>query len=62
MFSVLYKVVNFAISAWGMFSFIFQNKNLLKFITEGPEGVKWELGLACFGAEKIGFYHWDWDS
>ena len=35
----------------------------------GPEGVKWELGLACFDAGKMGFYHWDlgfyqwdWDS
>ena len=24
--------------------------------------VKWELGLACFGAGKMGFSHWDWDS
>ena len=31
-------------------------------LTEGPEGVKWELGLACFGARKMGLYHWDWDS
>ena len=38
-------------------------------IEMSPEGVKWELGFARFGAAKMGFYqwdlgfhHWDWDS
>ena len=28
---------------------------------ESPEGVKWELGLACFLPGKMGLSHWDWD-
>ena len=30
-------------------------------VTEGREGVKWELGLALFWTGKMGFTHWDWD-
>ena len=32
-------------------------------LVEGPEGVKWELGLADFAlAGKMGFkLHWGWD-
>jgi len=37
-------------------------------IEEGPEGVKWELGLACFCPGKMGFRslglgfgRWEWD-
>ena len=28
---------------------------------EGPEGVKWELGLAVFALGKWGSSHRDWD-
>ena len=28
---------------------------------EGPEGVKWELGFACFCTGKWNFGGWDWD-
>ena len=35
---------------------------------EGPEGVKWELGLACFCSGKMGFKslglgfgRWEWE-
>ena len=35
---------------------------------EGPEGVKWELGFACFCTGKmgfkslgLGFSHWEWE-
>ena len=27
---------------------------------EGPEGVKWELQLACFCPSKMDASHWDW--
>ena len=30
-------------------------------LTEGREGVKWELGLALLWTGKMGFTHWDWD-
>jgi hypothetical protein len=42
-----------------------QNKvilNTTKHKTEGPEGVKWELGFAYFWVGKWDFMHWDWDS
>ena len=29
---------------------------------EGPEGVKWESGLAGFCPGKMGLSHWDCDS
>ena len=36
-------------------------------VMEGPEGVKWELGLACFcpgemgfKSLELGFGHWEW--
>ena len=39
----------------------------VKFV-EGPEGVKWELGLAGFCPRKMGFKplglgfgHWEWE-
>jgi len=39
-----------------------------KLFQEGPEGAKWELGLACFWAGKmrfrslgLGFGHWEWE-
>ena len=38
-------------------SLIFRNNSLC----EGPEGVKWELGLAGFVLGKWGSSHWDWD-
>ena len=28
---------------------------------EGPEGVKWELGLAGFALGKWGSSHWEWE-
>jgi hypothetical protein len=33
-----------------------------KFVIEGPEGVKWELGFAYFWVGKCDFMHWDRDS
>ena len=30
-------------------------------LQEGPEGVKWELGLPGFALGKWGSSHWDWD-
>ena len=38
-----------------------QEEVLLQFLSEGPEGVKWELGLAGFALGKWGSSHLDWD-
>ena len=35
--------------------------SLIFLYIEGREGVKWELRLALFWTEKMGFTHWDWD-
>ena len=47
-----------------MNNFVFNNEHFI----EGPEGVKWELGLACFCPGKMGFRslglgfgHWEWE-
>ena len=44
------------------------NEEMLEGLLEGPEGVKWELGLACFCPGKMGFRslglgfgHWEWE-
>ncbi len=29
---------------------------------ESHEGLKWELGFACFWNGKMAFIHWDWNS
>ena len=46
---------------------LFSSKAKIRHKQEGPEGVKWELGLAGFCPGKMGFKppglgfgHWEW--